>query len=356
LGLPVDLNPSRRWYYFIPAIGEPIALVHRIEPTSLDTLPGLKRSYSQWKEQFEQLQFMLSGSNRVVMQYSPNCAIPYVSMVDCGTIELVRTCGVEVLSSANFVQYFEARWTVEQMQSHREAGELIDRVRADAFALISQKVKATETVTEFEVAEFIRESFKQLGLYADHGPIVAVNANASNPHYQPSREKAPPIRPGDLVLIDLWAKLDHPNSVYYDITWTGYCGSNPPSEIENVFHCVTGARDAAVTFVQNAWRTKRKVKGFEVDDVAREYVTKAGYGPHFFHRTGHSIGVDVHGAGANIDNFETHDERDIVPQTCFSIEPGIYLPNFGIRSEVNVFIGDAPIVTGEMQTSLLRLM
>ena len=356
LGLDAAMVATRRWYYFIPAEGAPRKLVHRIESGNLDALAGIKEIYSSWPLQLEGLRQMLSGCRRVAMQYSPNCAVPYVSLVDAGTVELVRSLGVEVVSSANLVQMFEARWDQAKLDSHLEAGYLVDRVRREAFAEIGSRLLRGERVTEWDAALFIRDGFARARLTADHGPIVAVNANASDPHYEPGPERCAEIRRNDLVLIDMWARLDTPGSVYYDITWTGYCGLDPPSEMVNVFNIVRDARDAAVRLVVNAVEEGRPLHGFEVDDAARGHIRAQGYGDCFFHRTGHSIGEEVHGAGANMDNLETHDERRIIPWTCFSVEPGIYLPHFGVRSEVNVFVGEREVrVTGEEQQHLVLI-
>lgn len=356
LGLSAPPAVSRRWYYLVPAAGEPRGLVHRIERSILDSLPGAKRAYSSWTEQVEGLARLLSGCRRVAMQYSPRCAIPYISMVDAGTVELVGSLGVEVASSANLIQYFEARWTPEKLQYHLEAGRRVDAIRAAAFGLIGDRLRTGAGITEFEVKQFVLERFREAGLVTDHGPIVAVNANASNPHYEPQSSTSLEIRGGDSVLLDMWAKLDRPEAVYYDITWTGCCGPQPPSQVENVFQVVRTARDRAIEFVRQAAAEQRALRGFEVDDAARAYIIEQGYGQYFTHRTGHSIGVEVHGAGANMDNFETHDERRVIPWTCFSIEPGIYLPEFGIRSEVNVFIDEEEArVTGEVQQQLVLI-
>lgn len=345
---------TRRWFYFIPAEGEPRGLVHKIEAETLKPLPGQVALYAGWKEMVDGLRGLLRGARRVAMQYSPHCAVPYIAMVDAGTVELVRSLGVEVASSANLVQFFESRWSEQQLEYHLEAGRRIDRIRAAAFARIGARQRADERVTEFEIQQFILDQFRQQGLTTDHGPDVAVNANASNPHYNPTRESCAEIRRGDLVLIDLWAKLDVPGGVYYDITWTGYCGARPPEAMLKIFNIVTAARDAAVCLVQDAVSASQPLAGYQVDDAARQVIRQAGYEQYFFHRTGHSIGGEVHGTGANMDNLETHDERRIIPWTCFSIEPGIYLPAFGIRSEVNVFVDEhAARVTGEVQRELV---
>lgn len=347
---------SRRWYYFIPAHGEPRKLVHRIESYHLDPVPGEKTLYSGWAEQKTGLSGLLAGAKRIAMQYSPECAVPYVAMVDAGTVELVRGCGVDIVTSADLVQRFEACWTQEQLESHLEAGKLVDRTRAAAFTLIGERIRASSPVNEWEVQRFIADRFKEAGLFTDHGPNVSVNANASNPHYDPRPGACSQIHPGDIVLIDLWAKFDRPNAVYYDITWMGYCGPRPPEAFQNVFTIVRDARDRAVEFVKSAVASGRSLCGFEVDDAARGYIRDKGYERYFFHRTGHSIGTDVHGSGANMDNLETHDDRRVIPWTCFSVEPGIYLPEFGVRSEVNVFVGDGEaIVTGEAQDHIVLI-
>jgi Xaa-Pro dipeptidase len=354
LGFSPASHVTRRWYYFIPTDGEPLGLAHRVESGMLDSLPGEKIPYSSWTEQVDGLRRILGKARRIAMQYSPLCAIPYVAMVDAGTVELVRTLGVEVLSSAELVQHFEARWNQAALDAHLEAGRRVDRVRAAAFHMITERTRNGGSVEELEVKRFVLDGFAAEKLFTDHGPIVGVNANASNPHYEPMEGATRPIRAGDFVLMDMWAKLGQPGAVYYDITWTGYCGTDPSAEMRKVFSIVRDARDRAVERVQKAVRAGETVRGFEVDDAARGYIASQGYGEYFTHRTGHSIGQEVHGNGANMDNLETHDERRIVPWTCFSIEPGIYLKDFGVRSEVNVFVGDGDArVTGEAQQEIV---
>jgi len=347
---------TRRWYYLIPAKGEPRGLVHAIESGVLTGLPGHMRIYSSWTTQAEGLRALLAGRRRIAMQYSPNCAIPYVSLVDGGTLELVRATGVEVVSSANLVQLFDSRWTAEQLDMHLEAGRRVDRVRAAAFQKITEALKIGQTITEWQVNRFVREEFDKAGLATDHGPIVGVNAHMSDPHYEPEAQGSSEIHKGDAVLIDMWAKLDKPGAVFYDITWTGYCGADPPSRLQNVFDVVCGARDRAIQRVQTAVRGNEPICGFQVDDACRGYIEEKGFGQYFVHRTGHSIGEEVHGTSANMDNLETHDDRRIIPGTCFSVEPGVYLPEFGIRSEVNVYVGSNEArVTGEIQQQLVRI-
>ncbi len=355
LGLPQRMA-TRRWYYFIPAHGQPAGLEHRIERGMLASLPGEKTPYSSWTEQMAGLRALLKGQRRVAMQYSPQCAIPYVAMVDAGTVELVRSVGVEVVSSAELIQAFEARWTPEGLESHLEAGRRVDRVRAAAFDLIRERTRNGAALQEVEVKRFILDSFTRAGMVTDHGPIVGVNANASNPHYEPTDQVSSPIRRGDFVLLDMWAKLNQPGAVYYDITWTGFCGDQPSEDMRNVFAVVTGARDAAIQRVQTAVAKGHELHGYEVDDVARGFIESRGFGSYFVHRTGHSIGEEVHGNGANMDNLETHDERRVSPWTGFSIEPGVYLPEFGVRAEINMFVGDREArVTGEVQRELVLL-
>jgi Xaa-Pro aminopeptidase len=356
LGFTPPRTPTRRWYYFIPQQGEPVKLAHRIEPSMLDALPGARRLYAGWEEQERLLGEILAGARRAAMQYSPKCAVPYVAMVDAGTVELVRSLGVEVVSSAPLVQQFEALWTPEQYASHKRAQAKVDAIRAAAFRLAEERLAAGARVTEFDIKQFILNAFETEGLFTDHGPIVAVNAHASDPHYEPQAGSCAEVRRGDLLLIDLWAKERAPGAVYYDITWTAFCGAAPPERMLDVFAAVAGARDAAVRRVQQAAATGEPLCGYQVDDAARGYLRERGLDGYFIHRTGHSIGEDVHGTGANMDNFETHDDRPVVPGLCFSVEPGVYLPEFGIRSEVNVYRSERGAeVTGEVQRKLLRL-
>ena len=358
LGFRPARHVTRRWYYYIPAQGEPQRLVHRIESGMLDALPGSKLAYSSWQTQAAGLKAMLSGAKRVAMQYSALCAIPYVSMIDAGTIELVRSFGPEVVTSADLIQLFEARWSADQLAGHLEAGRRVDEVRRAAFVEVGRRLKAGEPVSEWDIKQFVLASFQRAGLFTDHGPIVAVNANASNPHYEPTQEDHLPIRARDVLLLDMWARLVEPaSSVYYDITWTGFAGPTPPSEVVNVYNVVAGARDAAINTVRLAITTKQPIAGYQVDDACRAHITGRGFGEYFVHRTGHSIGQDVHGTGANMDNLETHDVRPLIPRTCFSIEPGIYLPKFGVRSEVNMYVGETEaIVTGEKQSALVSIL
>jgi Xaa-Pro dipeptidase len=353
LGVHPPRHVTRRWYYLIPAHGDPRGLVHRIEAGIIDTLPGEKAKYSSWQEQHAELHRLLKGLKRVAMQYSPLCAVPYVAMVDAGTIELVRAQGVEIATSAELIQEFEACLNDDQFATHVEAGRRVDKVRAGAFQFIAEKLSGG--VNEVMVRDWILEQFRASGLITESGPIVGVNRHAGDPHYEPMPETSVPIRPGDLVLLDIWAKLDRPDAIYYDITWTGFCG-NPPDRVREVFEVVRDARDRAVDAVTTAVNADREIRGFEVDDAARTFIRERGFADRFVHRTGHSIGAEVHGTGANMDNLETHDERLILPGALFSVEPGIYLEDFGVRSEVNVFVTPHyAMTTGEVQRDLVRI-
>lgn len=347
---------TRRWYYFIPANGEPRKLVHRIEPAQLDALPGEKFVYAAWSEQQELLRRLLGGAVTVAMQYSPLNAIPYVSMVDGGTVELVQSLGKRVVSSADLVQQFEARWRPEQLSSHLAAGKIIDGVVQEAFRETGRQVREYGATTEYAIQQWILQQFEGNGLMSDDPPIVAANENTGNPHYEPTARASRKIERGDFVLLDVWGKQKSPGAVYYDITWTGFLGDRVPPRQEEIFQVVREARDRAVNFVCEAIAKNRAIAGYQVDDVARQHITAAGYAAYFTHRTGHSIGEEVHSTGANMDNLETHDDRQIIPYTCFSIEPGIYLKEFGVRSEVNVFVDEREArVTGPAQTEIIRI-
>ena len=348
---------TRRWYYLIPAVGEPAKLVHRIESGNLDGLPGDRHVYSTWQEQREGLERMLEGKRRVAMEYSALNDIPYVGLVDAGTVELVRSLGVEVISSADLVQLFEARWPAEALALHLEAGKVVHEAVRHGFRVIREAVKAGKSIGEYDVQQEIARLLDAKGLEADEPQLVAVNAHCSDPHYSPTSKTSSSIRAGDFVLLDLFAKRKAPGSVYFDITWTGFVGETVPKKFADVFDVVREARDAAIRRVRDARQQGRELRGYEVDDAARGVIRGHGYGDYFIHRTGHSIGEDVHGNGANMDNFETHDDRKIISGTCFSVEPGIYLPEFGVRSEVNVYVEERDArVTGEIQQSLVPIL
>lgn len=340
LEMPPDVFLSRRHFYFIPAEGSPRKLVHSIEQHALDHLPGEKFVYSQWMTLDSGVKNLLGrGVRTIAMEYSPNNAIPYLSKVDGGTLEYLRTFGVEIVSSGDIVQYFEARWTQEQYDEMLESAHVLRTTVDDAFGFIGDRLRAGKTVTEFDVQTRMLEEFKHHGLITYADPNCSANANGANPHYEPTKAQSSPIKRGDFVLIDLWAKKNKPGAVYADITWVAYVGDTIPAKYQEVFDVVKGARDAAVVYLKEQFRAGKKVLGCDVDDVTRKYITDRGYGEFFIHRTGHNIGEEVHGNGANIDNFETHDERELIPQTCFSIEPGIYLPDeFGVRLEIDIYI------------------
>lgn len=356
LNLDSKAHVSRRWYYWIPSSGTPRKLVHAIEPARLDSLPGSRDLYSSWRSHRTGLAEMLAGARLVAMQFSPDCMIPVVSLVDAGTVDLIRSLGVQVVSSAALVQYFEARWTPRQQELHVEAGRRVDRVLRDAFRRIRDDIDRQGASSEDAIARHILDGFRDRDMVTMDSPIVAVNSNSGDPHYSPRPSRARPIRDGDFVLIDLWAKLNTPDGVYYDITWTGFCGSTPPDPIRAVFEIVTEARDKTLAFVQQARLSGERIKGWQVDDIARNHITAAGFGDAFVHRTGHSIGKEVHGNGANMDNLETRDERPVIPGTCFSIEPGIYLPDFGVRTEINCLVtADGARATGAVQKEIVRI-
>jgi Xaa-Pro dipeptidase len=356
LGLEGKRFAKRRWYYLIPAHGSPRKLVHRIENRQLDALPGEKCEYAAWEALRTNLKQMLAPFPSIAMQYSPENQIPYISRADAGTVELIRSFGNKVVSSADLVQLFEARWTPEALESHLEAGRRIDGIIAMTFQEIGRRVKGGGHTDEYAIQQFLLEQFRANDLVSDDPPLVAVNANSGNAHYETRRDAAAPIRPGDFVLLDVWAKLRRPGAVYYDVTWVGFLGERPPEKHQRVFAIVTEARNLAVTRVQEAVRAGRAIYGWEVDRTARDFIAEQGYGDYFVHRTGHSIGETVHGNGANIDDLETHEERAIIPRTAFSIEPGIYLPEFGVRSEVNVFVDEREArVTGAIQRNIVRI-
>ena len=341
LQLPAGMR-TRRWFYFVPAKGAPKKLVHKIETQSLAAVPGETLYYA---------------AQNVAMQYSPKNDIPYVAMVDAGTVELVRSAGAKVVSSADLVQKYEAVWTAEQLESHRKAGAVVDRVIREAFAHTARCVLQKKSITEYDLKVWIQREFDAAGVGASEGPDVAVNAKASDTHYGPTAEHTAPIREGDLLLLDVWAKDKTPGSVYYDVTWTGFLGRTVPEKYAKVFAVVREARDKAVKLIRSSRARGKPLQGWQVDKAARGVIEKAGYGKYFFHRTGHNIGESVHGNGANMDGLETHDVRHLMPGTCTSVEPGIYLPEFGIRSEVNVFIGERDAeVTGAVQTEILPLL
>jgi Xaa-Pro dipeptidase len=356
LGLSEGLHITRRWYYFVPATGEPRKLVHRIESLRLDPLPGRAQLYSSWQELEAGLRHMLTGAERIAMQYSPRNAIMYVSMVDAGTIEVLRELGKTIVSSADLVSRFEAVLTPEQEKSHFEAQAKIDAILEAGFREIGSRIRSGAGTTEYATVEWFQRAMADAGLVWEHGPNVSVNANSANSHYEPTAEVHAPIRSGDFLLIDIWARPNREDVTFYDITWTGVVDREPTAEEQTVFNTVRNARDAAIAKVKQAFAAGKPIAGWEADDAARAVIREAGYADYFTHRTGHNIASELHGSGAHLDNLETHDERLLLPHTCFSVEPGIYLKDFGIRSEVNMMTGDREAkVTGRLQTELVRI-
>jgi Xaa-Pro aminopeptidase len=356
--LPVDAMLSRRWFYFVPARGEPRKLTHRIEPHALQHLPGSQQAYLRWQELEAGVQALVQGTKKVAMEYVPRNANPYVSRVDAGTVELVRSFGVDVVPSGDLVQLFEACWDDEQWAMHLEAARHTRSAFDVAFAFIGDSVRRRGTVRETEVQQCILDHFQTHKLVTDHPPICAVGPHSGDPHYAPTPGADGVIKPGEFVLIDLWAKLDRPRSVYSDLTWTGFVGPEVPERFEKIFKTVAQARDAAIARVRGAFQSGQTLQGWQVDDAARRVIDQAGYGAYFCHRTGHSIGQETHGNGANMDNLETREERQVLPRTCFSVEPGIYLPEFGVRSEVNVFVdanSQVHVTGGEPQGQVVRI-
>jgi Xaa-Pro dipeptidase len=346
---------SRRWFYFIPATGEPRKLVHRIEPHALDGVPGPAQIYLRWQELEAGVQALVKGAKRLAMEYVPRNANPYISRVDAGTIELVKSFGIDIVPSGDLIQLFEACWDDEQWALHLEAARHTDSAYAAAFGFIAERVRTAGSVRESDVQHRILDHFKANGVVADHAPIVAVNAHSGDPHYATTPETDTAMREGDFVLIDLWAKVDKPRAVYSDLTRAGFIGKEVPAKYTQIFNIVAAGRDAAIQRVRDAFQTGELLQGWQVDQAARDVIDRAGYGQYFCHRTGHSIGQEVHGNGANMDNLETRDERRVLPRTCFSVEPGIYLPEFGVRSEVDVFVdaGNRVHVTGgALQTAV----
>jgi len=358
----LDFEPaslvSRRFYYMVPAEGEPTKLVHRIEMGTLDHLPGDKKVYLKWEELEAGIADLVKGMKRVAMEYSPRNAIPYVSKVDGGTVDLVRGAGVEVLSSGDLIQFFEATLTGEQWQSHVEVEKLTTAAFDICWRMIAEGVKAGKPFTETQVQKAILDHFDEHDLVPDHPPIVAVGPHSGDPHFEPTLEGDVPIAEGDLVMIDLWARLNQPGAVFSDITKMGFVGDAVPDKYAKVFDVVAGARDAAIDLVRSRFETGKELRGWEVDDAARNVIEKAGYGSYFVHRTGHSIGEDLHGNGTHMDNLETHDDRLVLPNTLFSVEPGVYTDEFGVRSEVNVLVdGSGGVhVTGGLQGNILPIL
>ena len=355
---PSSGHVTRPVFLYVPASGSPTLLTHHVDAgkfadTGVDTAVYSSRATLE-----ASLRDTLSGVASVAMEYSPRNSLPRVSRVDAGTVELVRSMGSDVISSADLMQYATQRWSSEQLAGHRRAADTLGRIVNEAFARIGQRLSrhGSGGVTEFEIAEFIRQRFREEGLTTADGPIVSTNAHCSDPHYEPAAEGSSVIAPGDWVLIDLWAREDTPGSVYADITWTAYVGDDPPERNREIFDIVLGARDAALSFLKDSHATGDPIQGWQADDVARRYITDRGYGDYFTHRLGHSIYHTVHGEGVNLDNFETHDTRRIIPGVGFSIEPGIYLPEFGVRSEIDAYMSeDGPYASSPVQRDIVLI-
>lgn len=359
LGFADDSVGSRRCLYCIPASGEPIKLVHRIESGALDHLPGKKVVYLKWQEFEAGVEQLVNGHKRIAMEYSPRNGNPYVSRVDAGTVELVRSFGADVSSSGDLIQLFEATWDEEQWQLHLEAQTNTDAAFTKTWSLIADSIRSRGEISEIEVQTMIMDHFAACGMETYHAPIVGVGPHSGDPHYETGTGQNTTIREGDFVLVDLWAKLSRPRAVYSDLTRTGFVGSEVPKRFDDVFQIVARARDAAIDCVRAAFAEGRPLQGWEVDDACRAVIEQSGYGHAFVHRTGHSIGQETHGNGANIDNLETHETRLILPRTCFSIEPGIYLDEFGVRSEVNVYVdetGEVHVTGGALQREIVPIL
>jgi Xaa-Pro aminopeptidase len=359
LAISAEAHATRRWFYFIPATGEPRKLVHRIESGVLDAYPGSKQVYLRWQSLEEGVLALVAGRKRIAMEYSPRNANPYISRVDAGTVELVKSSGVEIMPSGDLIQLFEACWDDEQWAMHREAARHTDAAYAVAWRFIADRVRSGKPASETEVQAVIMDHFSRNGLITDHPPIVGVGPHSGDPHFAPSKETDSRCAKDAFVLIDLWAKLDRPNSVYSDLTRTGFVSESVPEEYQRIFQIVARARDAAIERVRKAYATRETLQGWQVDQAARDVIEQAGYGEAFCHRTGHSIGQETHGNGANMDNLETHETRRVMPRTCFSVEPGIYLSEFGVRSEINVFIdreGTVHVTGGELQESVIAVL
>ncbi len=356
LGLDSTAHVTRRWYYLIPAEGEPQKLVHRIEAGRLDALPGAKHLYSSWQEHEGGLAAILAPYTRIAMQYSPRNSIMYVSMVDAGTVELLRGMGKTIVSSADLVSHFEAVLSEEQIASHYEAQRAIDSILAGGFRELRRRLDAGVTTTEYDLVAWLSEAMWREDLVWANGPNVSVNENSADSHYEPTAVHSRVIHDGGFLLIDIWGRKNRPGSCFYDITWTGVLGREPSAREESVFAAVRVARDAAIECVREAFAGGVAIAGWQADDAARRVIEQAGLGAYFTHRTGHSIAAELHGTGAHLDNLETHDERLILPYTCFSVEPGVYLEEFGIRSEVNMITSPGKaVVTGRVQEQLLRI-
>ena len=351
---------SRRWFYFVPASGEPRKLVHAIEPASLDHLPGSNKTvYRRWQDLEAGVGKLVSGAKRVAMEYSERNANPYIGRVDAGTIELVKSFGCTVVASGDLIQQFEAVWDDDQEKSHFEAAKLCRDAYDVAFSFIASEIRTNGKAMETAVQARIMKHFADSGMTTYSPPIVGVGPHSGDPHFDNSDENDAPIERGSFVLIDLWAKMDRPRSVYADYTRVAFVGSSVPEQYTKIFNIVAAARDAGIKTVKAAFATGKPLQGWEIDNATRAVIEQAGYGEFFTHRTGHNIGQEVHGNGAHIDGLETRDDRRIIRRTCFSIEPGIYLPEFGVRSEVDVYIdkdGKVHVTGGDLQKEVHKII
>jgi Xaa-Pro aminopeptidase len=347
---------TRRWYYLIPATGQPHGLVHAIERHNLDALPGERIVYAGRQQLEAGLTRLLAGLRTVAMEYSPHCAIPYLSRVDAGTVEMVRARGVEVVTSGDLVQQFEAAWSSAQLATHRAASESLYRIKDRAFALASEAIRRGQSLSEYALQQQMMNWFEDEKLVTDSPPVVAVGGNAGNPHYQPTAEQCRVMVPDQVLLLDLWGKTTDEGAVFADITWVAVTSKRVPVEVARAFSAVADARDAAVTLVTEAAGAGRDLRGWQVDEAARAVLTERGYGHRIVHRTGHSLGESVHGNGVHMDDYETHDDRRVLPGTGFTVEPGLYFENFGVRTEINVYRGEhEAVVTGPRQGEVVTL-
>ena len=359
LNITAEKHLTRRFFYLVPKTGTPIKIVNSVEAHNLNHLPGETKVYSSYDSLHEQLKNALANYKNIAMEYSPKCAIPYISKIDAGTIEYLSTFNINILSSADLISSYYTVWNEAQFKENVPVAKALNEIVDNSFKMIKSYILAGRPINEFTVQSFIMDEFEKRDYFTDFPPIVAVNGNAANPHYGPTESVFQPIVKGDLVLIDLWAKPNNDNAVWSDITWVGYVGESVPEKYVKVFNIVAQARDTAFDLVSQRFSNKQEVRGFELDQACRDVIEKAGYGSFFIHRTGHSIDVDLHGNGAHLDNYETRDERLVLPMTSFSIEPGIYLPgDFGIRSEIDVFIkaNNEVIATGRKQTELVPIL
>ena len=348
---------TRRWYYLIPAVGQPRGLVHAIERHNLDALPGEKRVYAGRDALDAGLTWLLEGLSTVAMEYSPGGAIPYLSRVDAGTAEAIRGRGVHIVSSGDLVQRFAATWTSAQLDTHRRASEALYRIKDRAFSAAFDAIGRGARLTEYDLQQQMAGWFAEEGLTSDSAPVVAVGSHAGNPHYLPSKEDSADITPNQVLLLDLWGKHTEPGAVFADITWVGFTGPAPPQRVIDAFGAIVRARDCAVDLVQTAAASGRDLRGWEVDRAARTVLMDAGFGDYVLHRTGHSLGESVHGNGVHLDDYETHDDRRLLPGAGFTIEPGLYFADFGVRTEINMYRGeDGATVTGSRQMQLLTTL